>query len=872
MSPDPENRRFLERPRVDQLLARALQSQLVTVVAGEGSGKTYAVNSFLQKEARKAIWVQFSMQDNLGWRSWENYIREVGRLNPKAAKIFADMGFPESERQFVRFQDLIKNEVISHEPYALVVDDFHLLTNPRILTRIEEALSIPISKNPVVFISRTEPAMNIVNFLEKGFLSQITAEDLLFTKKETDDYFRLHNVPLTEAELTQIFRKTEGLPLALDLVLQGIKTKEACGREWDRMIQPVKKMEEILFFSMKEELQKFLVKLSLIEHWPRDLLERLDPEGKNIAAMERFSTVIHFNPYSHSFRIHRLFLDFLQEKKDLLTREEIRELYREDARWCIENNLTGAAAVAYQRAGDCGGFIRLAESLPRLLPRVTASSLLKTAEQLIADTEDPLSRYYQEYYSTGQVVGENWDFLFLRFLVRARFLVFLDRFEEAEKEYRAGIACVEAMPPGPRRSSFLAAAYTRLGTLHLYTLRFTKDYDIVRYFERGYRYYLENPEPVQGLVCQTNINHYVIQVGFPAAPGEIDTYLAVCSAITPYSSAAQGGYLFGGDTLARAELAYFQGDFNRAEQFAREAVYQGREKNQYEIENGALFYLMRICVHRGDAEGFRELERQIKIMLEKEKYLSRYTIHEIVMGRFYIRLGLTEKITPWLRKEHEEGEVNFLIGSLTGLIKPRILFVEKDYPAALKALKREQARGELKSFLLGFLEMSCLEAAIRHRLDDREGACAALKKAYDAARPYGLNTPFIELGETMHSLTGAILRAQPADPYSAESAGIPREWLQMIRRSASANAKKSSFVAAQYAGWKTLTLMDFSRHELTVLDSLSQGHTKREIAGTMKIPVKMVKSVLRSLYVKLGAANRADAIRIATEKGFLQGS
>jgi hypothetical protein len=48
----PMNHRFLERPRVDRILERAMQSHIVTVIAGEGGGKTHAVNSFLQNTGR----------------------------------------------------------------------------------------------------------------------------------------------------------------------------------------------------------------------------------------------------------------------------------------------------------------------------------------------------------------------------------------------------------------------------------------------------------------------------------------------------------------------------------------------------------------------------------------------------------------------------------------------------------------------------------------------------------------------------------------------------------------------------------------------------------------------------------------------------
>jgi LuxR family maltose regulon positive regulatory protein len=869
-----ENGMYLERPRVDRLLGKALQSHVVTVVAGEGSGKTHAVNAFLHKDPRHIIWVQISERDNLGWRFWENYTGEVARLNPEAAKLYADMGFPESGRQLDRYLDLVKNEIVSRERYVIVFDDFHLITSPAILLHLERAMAAPVSKNTIVFISRTEPALNTINLLSKGLLSQITTDDLRFTREETDSYFRLHHVPLGEEELNHIYRETEGWALALGLILQEIKANTTGTHSWDRVLQPIRKMEENIFSAMGEELQKFLIKLSLVEHWPRNLLERLEGSGGSIAAMEQFSSLIRFDTYLHGYRIHRLFLDFLREKQKRLSEEEIREVYSKGAQWCIENNLPTDAAVDYERAGDYGGLIRLIESLPRMLPRAMASFFLETTERLIAaHTSD--SRFKED---------EDWDFLFLRFIIRARLLALLDRFNEAAGEFQAGIACFEARPPGPRRSRFLTAAYSRLGILCIFTSRYTKDYSFARWFEQGYRYYLENPEPVQGQLSQTNISSYAIQVGFPAEPGEIDAYLEACSATVPYASASLGGYFSGADILARSELAYYQGDLNKAEQFARQAAFQGRENRQYEVENRALFYLMRISLHKGEVADIRELERQMKTLLEKGEYLNRYIIYDIIMGRLYVRLDLVKKIAPWLRKEHEEGELNVLFRGFDTLIKVWCLLVEKNYPAALQTLELEQARGELGSFLLGFLEMTVMEAVIRHQIGDRGGAFRALKKAYDAARPNAIVMPFIELGEPMHSLVNAVLKipsetgkaagcsTDGAAGGTAETTGadeISRDWLYAIRRDASAYEKKRSLVAAQYSGRDNLLHRNLSEHELDILNRLSQGRTVEEIAREMNISDNMVKSVIRSLYSALGAANRADAIRIATAKGLL---
>jgi LuxR family maltose regulon positive regulatory protein len=61
-----------------------------------------------------------------------------------------------------------------------------------------------------------------------------------------------------------------------------------------------------------------------------------------------------------------------------------------------------------------------------------------------------------------------------------------------------------------------------------------------------------------------------------------------------------------------------------------------------------------------------------------------------------------------------------------------------------------------------------------------------------------------------------------------------------------------------------------SRRELDVLTGLSQGLTREEIAEAGSVSINTVKSAITGIYQKLGAVNRADAVRIATEIGILK--
>jgi LuxR family maltose regulon positive regulatory protein len=204
------------------------------------------------------------------------------------------------------------------------------------------------------------------------------------------------------------------------------------------------------------------------------------------------------------------------------------------------------------------------------------------------------------------------------------------------------------------------------------------------------------------------------------------------------------------------------------------------------------------------------------------------------------------------------------------LIKARCHMIERRYPAALATLSIILNRNnpyDAGDFLFGKLVARAVEAVCRYRSRDKSGAFAALEEAYRLAAPSGLDMPFIELGKDMRSLVEAALK----DPGFADTA-IPRDWLEKIRLGASAFAKKLVIIAEHYrtgdrggaarppAGGQTA----LSRREKEVLTAILQGMTREEIAAQTSLSANTIKSVTRSVYNKLGALNKADAVRIAS--------
>ena len=66
--------------------------------------------------------------------------------------------------------------------------------------------------------------------------------------------------------------------------------------------------------------------------------------------------------------------------------------------------------------------------------------------------------------------------------------------------------------------------------------------------------------------------------------------------------------------------------------------------------------------------------------------------------------------------------------------------------------------------------------------------------------------------------------------------------------------------------------LELSEREAEVLQLIAQGHSNKEIADRLKISVKTVETYKARSMVKLGLTGRADIVRFALQKGWLQDS
>ncbi|MGC4081022.1 MAG: response regulator transcription factor [Vicinamibacterales bacterium] len=67
-----------------------------------------------------------------------------------------------------------------------------------------------------------------------------------------------------------------------------------------------------------------------------------------------------------------------------------------------------------------------------------------------------------------------------------------------------------------------------------------------------------------------------------------------------------------------------------------------------------------------------------------------------------------------------------------------------------------------------------------------------------------------------------------------------------------------------------VTQVQLTPRELAALELLANGHSNKEIAASLEISERTVKSHLAHLFEKLGVTSRTEAVRVATRRGLVR--
>ena len=237
LTPPGLHRRLLSRPALTARLREALDYRLTLVQAGTGYGKSTALAALAGGDAPASLaWYSVDEADIDPQRflsyliaAFKTRLPHLSEAPTVALHEISGEGGPDASARVVDTLINALAEVLSG-PYLLVVDDVHFVAgSPEIDALLERFVAyLPSSLHVILAARHPINWPSLVTWRAKGEVLDIDGSALAFQPDEIEALFRnTYGMALTPDEIAVLADKTEGWPIALQLVWQGLRNRSA---------------------------------------------------------------------------------------------------------------------------------------------------------------------------------------------------------------------------------------------------------------------------------------------------------------------------------------------------------------------------------------------------------------------------------------------------------------------------------------------------------------------------------------------------------------------------------------------------------------------------------------------------------------------
>jgi LuxR family maltose regulon positive regulatory protein len=242
-------------------------------------------------------------------------------------------------------------------PLAIVLDDFHTITDERCVRTVDAALGVLPENARMVVVTRTDPRLRLARLRASGQLSEVRARRLAFTVPEARRMLvDNEKLELDDGQVATLAARTEGWPAGLYLAALWLRRSHDIGRAVAEFAGTERQVSEYfaseVLPDLDEETRSFLVSTSVLEAFNAELADALLERGDSFEQLERIEGSNLFLIALEQvgwYRYHDLFRDLLLARLD---RRGARDLHRRAASWLARNDMVEEAVEHLYAAGD----------------------------------------------------------------------------------------------------------------------------------------------------------------------------------------------------------------------------------------------------------------------------------------------------------------------------------------------------------------------------------------------------------------------------------------------------------------------------------------------------------------------------------------
>ncbi len=855
------------RPRLLQKLSLGLDEQrkISLVSAPAGYGKTTLVSGWiaaLDRVHRQIAWLSIDAADNDPERFFA-YLWAACRppLEGVATRFAPILNLHSPSAVNALLDDLINTLAARQTPLLLILDDYHLITNPTVHQAMEYFIHHQPSNVHLVIITRQDPPLPLARLRARAQLTEIRAHDLRFTPQESRLFFlqsmQLH---LTDDLVQALEERAEGW--AVGLRLAGLALQNASSIQ--KFIETFRGSHRYILDYLAEEVirqqgedvRSFLIQTSVADRFNAGLCRALTGRAdaaKAIAELEQNNLfIVPLDDEGIWYRYHHLFSDYL---RSLLSAPEQTALYKKASAWHMAQDFP-QEAVQYALASRETGFI--ADAIEQAFTRDAAWSngnlrLLSSWVEAVPPIE--IERRPKLSLNTARVLylSGKLDMAETRLVQTEQTLAAMPTTPEREDVktlatlYHASIA--SARGQAQQAIDLISSAQARLPAEN--RLAHARAYfDLGLAYEmngqsgRAVQYYelsstaAESAEVLfLAVTARCSAAQALITQGrLTQAEQTCRTAIKIThgAAIPPIGLA---WIVLGGIALERNQMA-------EAETALRDGVALAQQGGLFEDAVAGLLLLGRWRAAQGQAADALAAHQQAASMIRAYGLARLDERSAAELARLHLLIS-PEQAAAWAKEYQRRRSAT--PNEFEELTLARVWLAQakpEGLPALLHPiLEKAQADGRLQTSM----EAMLLLALTSQAQQDRPSAATWLEKALRLAAPEGAVRIFLDAGRPLLDLLPYTHQAAPALVDALLQAGPP---------------------SPPPSPNPNLCLPNpLSEQELRVLAYILAGKSNQEIATELVISVGTAKWHVHHIFQKLGVNNRPQAIARAAQLG-----
>jgi LuxR family maltose regulon positive regulatory protein len=356
---------LVPRPRLIDHLKQGLQGPLTLISGSAGSGKTTLLSEWYGKASpeRCAFWLSLDESDNdtqvfLAYLSAALDSIKAG-LKQEILNIIDTS--PSSE-PIAALKVLLNSLSTLESDCVLVLDDYHVITNPD----IHAAVSFLVENAPhqlhLVLLTRIDPPLPLARLRSRGKLAELRDHELRFTLEEAEIFLtKVMRLPISPDQVAALEARTEGWAAGLQMAALSMQGREDLAKFVTAFTGSHRFVMDYLadevLSSQTEDVRLFLLKTSPLERLSADLCNALTSRIDSQHILEQLESanlfIIPLDDKRTWYRYHHLFADLLRHHLKLSLPGQEEELHRLASQWYeqhqyFENALAHAAAIGDQ--------------------------------------------------------------------------------------------------------------------------------------------------------------------------------------------------------------------------------------------------------------------------------------------------------------------------------------------------------------------------------------------------------------------------------------------------------------------------------------------------------------------------------------------